>query len=956
MAIPRGYRRLEGSECRPAAEARRIGAEDPAKALSVTIRVTPAAWEPGCDRVAAFARTQGFRVDRTSALDEIIVSGTVAQLNAAFAVELGLYAWGDRTYRGCEGFLHLPGEIAELIAEVSGLIEHEAGAGSPWREPGPYGAGRSPGRSHGGSGRDGKPRLRIIADWKVPHAGPSGPVNPGNYAMVGSFDIDWLNTPEYQVLLDHLAASPGAFKTVRVMKVLNSGTAELGIYGLTPVTDTVWAYNAAGPVPIPAGAFDATISGLTQLTQRGLVPYVVLGFFPAGVYSGTQAGLSANTAEAPYAYGPSPVSQPDWNTIKANWSTLVQAFFQALYATFGDAINGWWFEVWNEPDNPYLWAPDAYNNVNPLSYYCQLYQETVQAIAGAGLPAGVQVSVGGPAVMANSTFLEDGQFQIFSTGTPTDLQTALPAFLDFVYNGGHAVPQSPPVPPLPCDFISVHAKGDWTEAELPDLNAVGGVGVVYTVESVVSQFTSQAKYNGYFDGKPIVNNEADMRVGFQVPFWPRMTSQYPAWLTALMIASDSLSSEYAANGVQFVSASDNAHPELVGWQEPSPPPPTGSGSMSGEYTFGQQRSIMTAASSWAAGTPEAPVCPQDLVKVPVYNFYELVRLLGDQHGVFISGQNNFYPTDPSSSLFSAITVGAPSGELTHVCWVFCVYPTNIPNPTDPVNNPFKPPADWSSYVEVIGLPGSWPSVNWVQFQIGQAGENLPDRNSFTAAGGNSETVPSPVQSGGIWEYYVSDGSGTGTQLSLSGFNAGQVRMNQELGLVQYMKNVSVTNGVWESPAAIDFEPYSATVFWITPYEDNTMTNPKVTPAAPVPASYTPPNGPPIPIPIATLIGNNVVIRWAYPPIDPDDPSFDPSDPRYYSFFYFEVQRNKTTISPVPTVTEAGAPAWSFALRATMWVDTTPPPSGETGYVYSIRAWSASHIPGPFLDSPPVMVP
>ena len=920
-----------------------MGAEDPAKALSVTIRVTSAAGEPGCDRVAAFARAQGFRVDRTSAPDEIIVSGTVAQLNAAFAVELGRYAWGARTYRGCEGFLHLPGEIAELIAEVSGLIEHEAGAGSPWREPGPYGGGRSPGRSHGGSGGDGKPGLRVIADWTVPHAGPSGPVNPGNYAMVSSFDIDWLNTPGFQVLLDNLAASPGAFKTVRVMKVLNSGTAELGIYGLTPATDSVWPYNAAGPVPIPAGAFDATISGLTQLTQRGLVPYVVLGFYPAGVYSGTQAGLPANTAEAPYAYGPSQPSQQDWNTILGNWSTLVQAFFQALYATFGDAINDWWFEVWNEPDNPTLWAPDA-DNPSPLSYYCQLYQETLQAIAGAGLPGSVRVRVGGPAIMANSVFLAYGDFGIWVPGTQTDLQIGLPVFLDFVYNGGT---QS-----LQCDFISVHAKGDWTEVELPDLSqsAASGVGVIYTVESVVSQFTSQAKYNGYFDGKPIVNSEADMRVGFEVPFWPRMTSQYPAWLTALMIASDSLSSEYASNGVQFVSASDNAHPELTGWQEPASLDPS-SGSMSGEYTFGQQRSIMTAASSWAAGTPEAPVGPQDLVKVPVYNFYELVRLLGDQHGVFISGQNNFYPTDPNSSLFSAITVGAPSGELTHVCWVFCVYPTSIPNPTDPVNNPFKPPAGWSSYVEVIGLPGSWQSVNWVQFQIGQAGENLPDLNSFTAAGGNSETVPSPVQSGGIWEYYVSTGSAPGTQLSLSGVDAGQVRMNQELGLVQYRQNVQVTNGAWESPAAIDFEPYSATVFWITPYD----TSLAATPAAPVQASYTPPSGPPVPIPIATVIGSNVVIRWAYPPIDPNDPSFDPSDPRYYSFFYFEVQRNKTTISPVP-VTTPGAPAWSFALRATMWVDTTPPPSGDTGYVYSIRAWSASGSHGDFLDSPPVVVP
>ncbi len=944
MDIPEGYRRLEGSEFRPAADARQIGAEDPGKPLSVTIRVRQAAGEPGRDQVADFARGHGLRVDRTTATDEIIVSGTVAQINAAFGIELGLYAWRARTYRGCTGFLYLPGEIAELIGSVLGLIEHGAGAGCPWCAPGPCGPEGSRGHSHGGSAGDRKPRLRVIADWTVPNAGPSGPVSPANYAMVSSFDIDWLNTPGFQAMLDNLAASPGAFKTVRVMKVLSSGTAELGV--ALPAPDSVWAYNAAGPVPIPADAFSATISGLTELTQRGLVPYVVLGFFPAGVYSGTTAGLPTG---APYQYGPSAPDPQDWTTILQNWTTLVQAFFNQLYATFGSAISEWWFEVWNEPDDYYSsWLPDkAAPDVPPaegyLYYYCQLYQETVSAIASTGLPDSVKVRVGGPAIMANSTLLNRGGFYPWEPGIPTDLQLALPAFLDFVYNGGFHAAQSPPAPPLQCDFISLHAKGDWTGLELPNLSQSGdtGVGVIYTVESTVSEFTSSAKYEGYFDGKPIVNTEADMRVGFEVPFYPRMIAQFPAWLTALMIASDSLTSEYAPRGVQFVSASDNAHPELVGWQEPANPPPgsgLSSGSVSGGYAFGQQRSIMTAASSWDAGTTVSPICPQDLVKVPVYNFYELLRLLGDQHGVFVSGQENFYPTDPNSNMFSAITVGAPSGELTHVCWVFCVYPTNIPKPADLTkkNNPFNPPIGSSAYVEVIGLPATWQSVNWVQFQIGQASENLPDRNSFTAAGGNSETVPSPVESGGIWEYYVSDGSGTGTQLSLSGFDAGQVRMNQELGLVQYMRNVSLTNGAWESPVPVDFEPYSATVFWITPYE------PAATPATP-------------PQPVATLVATsgrpNVVITWQYPPSDPNDPSFDPT------FFCFEVFRNGTLISPpMPTVTQPDVLQWSFALRATMWVDTAVKTS-DTGYTYSIVAWNSSGTQSDASpDSASVVVP
>ena len=142
-------------------------------------------------------------------------------------------------------------------------------------------------------------------------------------------------------------------------------------------------------MPIPASAFSATISGLTQLTQRGLTPYVVLGFFPAGVYSGTKN-------VTPYPYGPDANDWNNWNTtILENWGTLVQAFFQALHQTFGDDIKNWWFEVWNEPDNPNLWVPDTGNSSLPAC--CQLYQHTVQAIADAGLPSSAPVRVGGPA-------------------------------------------------------------------------------------------------------------------------------------------------------------------------------------------------------------------------------------------------------------------------------------------------------------------------------------------------------------------------------------------------------------------------------------------------------------------------------------------------------------------------------------------------------------------------------
>lgn len=896
------------------------------------------------DRVTAYARAHGLRVDSTGVANEIVVSGTVHRINAAFAIELKLYAWGERIFRGCEGFLHLPEEIADLVAEVIGLIDHDPGAGGPWTGPFPSGGVNPP----GGLSPDPNKPVRVIADWIVPHPGPSGPVNPGNYALVSSFDIDWLNTAGFQTMLDNLAASPGAFKTVRVMKALTSGTAEIAsiVTNLAPPSDAVWAFTAPPALPAPIN-FSATISALTELTKRGLTPFVVLGFFPDGVYNGTTGGLpvktplNQSTSYRNSPYGPDPgylaTNPGDWAIILKNWNTLIRAFFQALNTTFGKAIEEWWFEVWNEPDSPFFWIPDTQesnapspawpaSSQPPLHYYCELYQETVEAISAASL--GFPIQVGGPAIMANTNGL--------SLSNQTDLQVALPIFLDFV-----TAPPSPSVGPLQCDFISLHAKGDWLGYQLPVLT-----DVIDTVESAVSQFTSLPAYSGYFDNKPIVNNEGDMRVLAGACFYPRMTSQFPSWLTALMIANDSLTSEYASKGgAQFVFGSDNAHLELVGWRQLTPEV---SGTLGGNSGFGQQRSIMTAASAWDAGTASSPAIPQDLVKVPVYNFYELLRLLGDQHGVFISGQQNFYPTDPNSDLFSAITVGAPSGQLTHVCWVFCVYPTDVPNvaPKD-----LPTPQDWSTYVEVIGLPASWVAsgINWVQFQIGPAVKNDPDDNSFTVAQtGQPEAAPKePVtETDGAWEYDI---SAAPAQVNLSNppFNAANVRMAQELGLVQYMQAVPATGGVWKSPAPVDFEPYSVTAFWITPFDPTP-------PVAPVQASYTLPDATVDPIPVALPAGSNVLIRWQYPT----------TDPIYNSFFYFEVSRNvlndegeiqsTTIITPQPQQTKggivlnrAGVPARSFALRAAMWVDTAP---GSGRYSYSIRVVSASGIKSGALTS------
>src|SRR5204863_1739201 len=118
----------------------------------------------------------------------------------------------------------------------------------------------------------------------------------------------------------------------------------------------------------------------------------------------------------------------------------------------------------------------------------------------------------------------------------------------------------------------------------------------------------------------------------------RLDERFAAWLCALMIAYDGLSARYSKAGFRFFAASDNANQQLV------------------QTAFDGRRSLCTRASKSA----------RDLLKLPVFNFYEILRLLGDRHGTFIDGGENFFP---NSELFHVVTAAD-----THISSVFCVHP------------------------------------------------------------------------------------------------------------------------------------------------------------------------------------------------------------------------------------------------------------------------------------------
>ncbi len=72
--------------------------------------------------VNAFANLHGLSVvQQHAARRTVVLSGTVAQFSQAFGVELKHYEYPDGTYRGREGFIQIPEELAPIVEAVLGL-------------------------------------------------------------------------------------------------------------------------------------------------------------------------------------------------------------------------------------------------------------------------------------------------------------------------------------------------------------------------------------------------------------------------------------------------------------------------------------------------------------------------------------------------------------------------------------------------------------------------------------------------------------------------------------------------------------------------------------------------------------------------------------------------------------------------------------------------------------------
>jgi kumamolisin len=134
--------------------ARAVGKADPAERLEVSVILQHRAGDALADRVAKltggdrsdrhlkreefaqqfgaypndilavrqFAQRHGLAiVEEDAARRTVVLSGTVAQLDGAFGVELQTFEYGGGTYRGRTGPVHLPDELNGIVVAVLGL-------------------------------------------------------------------------------------------------------------------------------------------------------------------------------------------------------------------------------------------------------------------------------------------------------------------------------------------------------------------------------------------------------------------------------------------------------------------------------------------------------------------------------------------------------------------------------------------------------------------------------------------------------------------------------------------------------------------------------------------------------------------------------------------------------------------------------------------------------------------
>ncbi len=239
----------------------------------------------------------------------------------------------------------------------------------------------------------------------------------------GADEPNYVYAPNGKKLLRELAdlrSADGGPVYMRVHNLLTTGNGDASLkWGST----NAYTEDAQGrPV------YDWTITDriFDALTQAGVRPLVEVGFMPKAL----------STHPQPYRHNfPGGDIFTGWSYPPrdyARWSSLVKAWTRHLRDRYGAAVDGWLWEVWNEPDISY-WhgTPEEYD---------RLYDVTAAAIRNV-LP---HARIGGPE----------------STG-PYESSPKSSAFLrQFLEHCAHGRNAATGKSGAPLDFISFHPKGE----------------------------------------------------------------------------------------------------------------------------------------------------------------------------------------------------------------------------------------------------------------------------------------------------------------------------------------------------------------------------------------------------------------------------------------------------------------------------------------------------------------
>lgn len=368
------------------------------------------------------------------------------------------------------------------------------------------------------------------------------------------------------------------------------------------------------------------------------------------------------------------------------------------------------------------WWFEAWNEPNEgrfwlgtMNEYFDLYRATSEAIAETGL----SIRFGGPAIAYKPQASSED-------GAPW-----MERFLRFVAAE----------PDLRCDFVSLHRKGTVAD-DPPDPRRMYAAAIT-TADQMLAIDAER------FTGMLVVNDEADEKVGFEHPYAPRLDERNAAWLSTVAAIHGGLGARYKDAGFRFIGTADNANLQLV------------------EAPFDGRRSIMTHARDSAT----------DLLKIPAYAYYELLRVLGDRHGRIVSGGDHVFP---ATDVYHLATIAD-----RHIgCLV-----TWYPNPGQDEQVP--------RILDYVVKDIPWNRVNVARFQIDKVLSN-----AYTAAGGSAGD-PFPIP----------DPAALGT-----------IRQAQEVAVARPIaRDVALGDGTYRE--TLELAPYTTIGLWITPVEETIPVSP-----------------------------------------------------------------------------------------------------------------------------------